>query len=807
MLIAAIRQPVSQQWATLVFYAVLCALCSSMKVRLPSISGTISVGFLFVLLGIRQMTSLEVILIAVTGGIWQMYWHAEARPRPVQVIFNLAALIISSWVAHRTYSTPWFAGQYYADLFRLGIASGLYFAANTGIVSTVIALVEKRPLLSVWKGHYSWAFGYYILGASLAEMVHVSAERLGWALALTLAPLIYGIHRSYRMYVDGLESEKAHAHEMADLHVRTIEALALSIEAKDECTSEHLRRVQTYSLAIGEELGLGDEEIKALRAAAILHDIGKLAVPDYIISKPGKLTRAEFEKMKIHPAVGAEILEQVNFPYPVAPIVRAHHEKWDGTGYPAGLKGEEIPIGARILGAVDCFDALASHRQYRPALSLEEAMAYVVSRAGTEFDPRVVEVLARNYHAFEQRNQAAPLRQQLLSKDKTVELGDAPAAGFEQSRAGSTGESFSGLNIYQTIATARYQMQAIQGIACEMGNSLGFSGLMPILSAGLKTMAPHNCIAFYVREDNLLKPKFVQGDNAELFQSLEIPIGEGLSGWVLDNNKPILNGNPAVEPGYLADPSKFSTLRSALAIPLVSGDSFQGVLALYAADQDAFCKQHLRVLFSVRRMVSGIVRLALDLPLEPAAVEVDGLTGLATALAFHRRLEQDLESGQATGSRLAVLLCDLDGMKWISDHLGQMTRAELTRSFGDTLRRQCQDAYLAARLSGDQFGLLLPGSDPASMQERIEAIAGMVRSNCASESQQEVIEFRAGWALYPDDGEYAETLVEAAEGRMAPVAGGEHATRWSGRALTHLDRNLREADLPSPSNISSPRQP
>ena len=120
----------------------------------------------------------------------------------------------------------------------------------------------------------------------------------------------------------------------------------------------------------------------------MLHDIGKLAVPEHIISKPGKLTPEEFEKMKIHPIVGAEILEQVDFPYPVVPIVRAHHEKWDGSGYPDGLAGEDIPIGARILAAVDCLDALASDRQYRKALPLDEAMAKVVAEAGKSFDPR-----------------------------------------------------------------------------------------------------------------------------------------------------------------------------------------------------------------------------------------------------------------------------------------------------------------------------------------------------------------------------------------------------------------------------------
>src|SRR5690242_10095316 len=197
---------------------------------------------------------------------------------------------------------------------------------------------------------------------------------------------------------------------MAALHLRTIEALALAIEAKDETTRHHLERVQTYAVAIGEEIGIAECDLDALRAAAILHDIGKLAVPEHIISKPGKLTAEEFEKMKIHPQVGAEILERVQFPYPVAPIVRAHHEKWDGSGYPAGLAGEQIPLGARILSAVDCLDALASDRQYRRALPLAEAMKVVTSESGKAFEPRIVELLSRHYVQWEriaQRGQTA----------------------------------------------------------------------------------------------------------------------------------------------------------------------------------------------------------------------------------------------------------------------------------------------------------------------------------------------------------------------------------------------------------------
>src|SRR2546426_3938461 len=214
------------------------------------------------------------------------------------------------------------------------------------------------------------------------------------------------MYRPYRLYRGKLESEKKHAEQVSNLHLRTIEALALAIEAKDQTTGEHLQRVRIYAMELARELGLTEDETEALRAASVLHDIGKLAVPEHIISKPGKLTPDEFEKMKIHPIVGAEILEQVDFPYPVVPVVRAHHEKWDGSGYPFGLKGDAIPIGARILAAVDCLDALASDRQYRRALPLDEAMDVVRGEAGKSYDPKVVQLLGDHYIRLENEAKA-----------------------------------------------------------------------------------------------------------------------------------------------------------------------------------------------------------------------------------------------------------------------------------------------------------------------------------------------------------------------------------------------------------------
>jgi len=364
----------------------VCVLVSGLKVNLPGIKGTMSVNFLFILIGVSQMTLGETLVLGCAGTLVQCFWKSKNPVKPIRLLFSVSnmAIAVTGCYAFCSFlpvkNTPSI----------LLAASLVFFFMNTVPVAGVLALTENKRLEQTWRDCYFWSFPFYVVGASIAWLLCLVSHNFNWLGSLLLMPILFFVYRAYRVYLGRLEDEKRHAEEVAGLHLRTIEALALAIEAKDQATHEHLRRVRTYVEELGKDMRLSDLELDGLRAAALLHDIGKLAVPEHILSKPGKMTAEEFEKMKIHPIVGAEILEAVGFPCPVAPIVEAHHEKWDGTGYPFGLRGEAIPIGARILSAVDALDALASDRQYRRALPLDQAMAHVESLAGKSFDPRVV---------------------------------------------------------------------------------------------------------------------------------------------------------------------------------------------------------------------------------------------------------------------------------------------------------------------------------------------------------------------------------------------------------------------------------
>ena len=610
-------------------YLALSLVCSGLKVVLPGIQGSLSVNYMIFLAGFIQLSLPETLMLGLASSFVQSFWQATKRPHPIQVVFNVAQIAMAItggyWIYHL--DAFFFFGLDNPAL-RLGAATCAYYLLNTVSMALVVALTEHKNAMRTWKDFYLWSFIYYLLGALIVGGLLLFARQLEWkALLVVVLVVVYLFYQLFQMYLGRMEQEKVYAQETAALHLRTIEALALAIEAKDDTTHTHLRRVQVYATEIGKELKLTDAELQALQAASILHDIGKLAVPDSIISKPGKLTPEEFEKMKVHPVVGAEILESVKFPYPVAPIVRAHHEKWDGSGYPAGLTGEAIPIGARIISAVDCLDALASDRQYRRALTLEKALDIVVSESGKAFDPKIVEIISRRAVELEKmaRAERVDVEPVKLSKDLKIERGLAPDAGFEETRgsapqAGSTHVSISG-------AAARREIQKLCEFIQTLGGSLGSYETLSLLCARLKQIVPYDCVAIYVLQNTCLKAAYVQGENSRVFSSLQIPLGQGLSGWVLENSKPIVNGNPGVEPGYLNDSAKFTTLRSALAIPLRPPGGMRGVLALYALEKEFFSKDQLEILLSIETVVAMAVE---------STVMNESLAGLVNASSGHR---------------------------------------------------------------------------------------------------------------------------------------------------------------------------
>ena len=762
----------------LVVYLCIALASGGMKVNYPGGAGSLSVSTVVIMLGLLELGPSGTLLLAIGCATAQTVWHTENRRKAARLVFNTTsvamAALASAWVFQASLLQTIAEGEF----LRLMLAAVTYFLVNMSLLAVVIALAEKRSFAKVWRSFSYWSFFYYLIAASLAELVHLSTRWLGWSFTLALLPMLYAIYRSCRVYFEKLQQEKQHAQNMAALHLRTIEALAMAIEAKDECTHEHLRRVQVYSLELAKRLGLPEEELNALQAASILHDIGKLAVPDYIISKPGKLTPDEFDKMKIHTIVGAEILEQVAFPYAVSPIVRSHHEKWDGSGYPDGLTGEQIPIGARILSAVDCLDALASDRQYRRALPLDEAMKYVAGLAGQSFDPKVIEILKEHYREFERLAQNTPFTVTRLRKDIVVSRGAAPDAGYEKNQGPAETQAPAKLQALREPSSPR-GMQDIVDLAEGANGSLRSEELLSLAAERLKVIVPFDCVAIYIRQGDLLKACYATGENSRIFASLEIPIGQGLSGWVAENGKPIVNGNPTVEPGYLTDPTRFSALKSALSIPLRdSGNRINGTLTLYRADPDAYTNEHLRTLLAVSEKFTRVVEIAITIG-QLQHANWDQLTGLPNADSLNLHFQEELSKCEMQGKTLALLACDLDGFNQVNYRHGHLSGDEFLKRVASILQSNCRSSDYVARTGGDEFMVLFTGADAAELTGRLESLDWKVRQEGRDMFGDESISISTGLACFPENGAdvdslraYARRELERAkQARRAPVGG------------------------------------
>jgi diguanylate cyclase (GGDEF)-like protein/putative nucleotidyltransferase with HDIG domain len=747
------------------FCYLLVSIIASLRLRLPGTSAAISANVICVLTAIMNMSPGETMCLAVAGPLVHAACEAAGTKMLLQTVVDISSFAVATHAAYALYHWP--PAQQLTDgtpLLFCATAACLFLITNT-LMAVAVSLADHRRLAQVWRDCCLWSFPLYLLGAAIAGLLDMTKAKAYWHIPVVLVPISYSLYHLCRMYFGRLDEQKQHVLEISGLYLRTIEALALAIDAKDQTTYEHLRRVPVYAVEIGKALGLRDTELDALRAAAVLHDIGKLAVPEYIISKPGKLSPAEFELVKIHPVVGAEILEQVGFPYPVAPIVRAHHERWDGTGYPDGLRGRQIPLSARILSAVDCLDALASDRQYRAALPLDEAMKEITALSGKSFDPKVVAVLQWRYRELEEISKKQGGERSRVSKHIRIPQG-TPAAGFADAvESGASRRSQEG-DFLSLIAAARQEAQLFFELSQDLGNSLRLEDMLSMAAARLKNIVPYDSIAIRIKRDGRLVPEYVNGEAFLLFSSLEVPLGEGLSGWVAEYGQPLLNEDPAFEWVHLKRAPIYNTLRSALVVPLDGVNGRIGAITLYRTGVNAFSDQHLRILLAVSSKMSLAIENALRLQQAEQSAVTDYLTGLPNSRSLFLSLEAELARSQRTETALAVLVCDLDGFKQINDQCGHLVGNNVLRDVAAALRTHCREYDYVARMGGDEFVIVLPGSDARAVERRIDELGDLVCAVGRKTAGAEFLSISIGAAFYPADGADAERLLTEADKRM-----------------------------------------
>jgi len=765
------------QWPHFFVYLAAILLSAPLRVSPPKSEQSLPLCFPLVLLGILELSPLQSVALAVAA-VAPLHWQQGSKNfSPLRTLFGVSCAIMATFLAWHVYF--WSLKPLNNEAApALAVAAAVYF-----LLSSLPAVLWNKFSLpgatfSPWRRELHWYIPFYLVSAMVAAIANYMGLLFGWMTSLLLIPVVYTAHRIYKTQVEIVRDRESYMQETEALHLRTIEGLAMAVEAKDQNTHRHLMRVRLYVAEIGKAMGLNKPEMQALATASFLHDIGKLAIPEHIINKPGKLTHEEFEKMKIHPVVGANILERVHFPYPVVPIVRSHHEAWDGSGYPDGLKGEEIPIGARILTAVDCFDALASERPYRHAMPLDEVMAFIKSKAGSQFDPAVVRVLEERYveldaMARRQIEQMEPLQTELF-----IRRGEAPGAGFEPEQDAPTPGSLDRIlrsenadvlaaESLNLIAAASREAKAVLELSLMLGTSLSMRETSAMMSKRLQPLIPFECFAVYVKSEESVKAQFIDGDLAHAFSSQHIPLGEGLSGWVAQNERPIVNGNPTMETNYVTESGMLTENSSALSVPLFdSSSTVFGVLSVYSSQHAAFSKDHLRILEAIQPKFALSIENAVRFRNAEADARVDHLTQLVNMRYFSQQISAQVEKARETGGRFAVGVCDLNSFKAVNDRHGHLKGNDLLRAIAEGFRACSGPADIVARMGGDEFAFLFPTMDEAVCGSQLRKLDEAVQRACAGLRIEASISSSIGIAYFPDDGETAEELLGKADREM-----------------------------------------
>ena len=623
-----------------------------------------------------------------------------------------------------------------------------------------------------WKSTALMA-GISVVSVALLFYTAISNQSLAYAaLGVLISGLIYLLYRFNERRLEEIKQAEAerrrHVEEMATIHMNTIESLAIAIDAKDQTTHGHVRRTQIYATELGALFKVSEQESRALHAGALLHDIGKLAVPEYILNKPGKLTEAEFAKMKIHPTVGGDILKRVNFPYPVEDIVRYHHEKWDGSGYPKGLKGEQIPLVARIISVVDFYDATRCDRPYRKGMKREESIALLRSMVGTAFDPKVVETFIKHVEEFDRLIDSQDIQEQVASTAaEDNQTSTKPDAGLASDVLGIYEEEASG---FRSITDAQREVFALHEIAQTIGSSLNLSDTVTLVANKLKAIVPFDTCVIYIVDEPSGKAiaAHVVGEDVELFNRRRITIGDGITGWVIANSRSMCNASPELDLVGIPD-EVVKRFRGVLVSPLIREDGAFGAISLYSQSRTSYTTEHVRLLESVCQHASSALNNALTYERTRESALVDPLTELPNARGFYMMLEQRLAECQRMNKEpLAVVSMDIDDFKVINDKYGHSMGDRLLASVAGVVRRELRQMDILTRYAGDEFVAIMPMASSKMAESISERMRSAVEDQLFSVRAGTMIGLGVslGVASFPEDGETTEELLTAAAGRM-----------------------------------------
>jgi diguanylate cyclase (GGDEF)-like protein/putative nucleotidyltransferase with HDIG domain len=594
-----------------------------------------------------------------------------------------------------------------------------------------------------------WYLAGQMIAAAAAIVMFAVFRHFGSAFGLVVVPLIVLGHVAYQIHLRRLEQKTREIADASRVHLATVEALATAIDARDQVGLGHVRRTQIYAIGIGTALGLSDGELNALRAGALLHDIGKLAVPEHILNKPGRLTSAELEKTKIHATVGASILEKVGFPYPVVPTVKHHHEFWDGSGYPDGLSGNKIPMTARILSVSDAYDALRGPRPFRPAVSREDACNFLRSRAGSQFDPHVVNTFLRNLRQLEAEIEIHGFRYETDAHEN----GTAMAVEADY---------------VEQIKRANQEVFSLYEMARDFGASLNLEETLKLLTKKIGEFVPYDtCLVYLLDDDNsFATAAHVDGRNSDVLLGKQIVVGEGATGYVLKKSKPVENVDPSLDFAFSHAEICEHYLGMAC-VPLLAEDTLLGAISVFSGKLPVYEEEHLRLLETISRIAADAILKSIKHAETETHAQTDPLTGLPNARGLHLQFEKEVGRARRGNVPLQLLMLDLDGFKAVNDTFGHKAGDTMLKEIGRIIKAELRDYDFLARYGGDEFVAIVPETDSADVIELCSRIEAAVSSFASSiEGSIATVGVSVGSACYPTHGETFEQLLIAADKAM-----------------------------------------
>lgn len=751
--------------------ACLTAFAERFTVPIPGVKSKISVAESFIFANMILFGPAVGAVTAALDGFLGFLRSSKSPRRNQYTVFNMAIMAISAYLSGKVFflilgSPPLFPDPRLSlrEITFPAVAMALvHYLANTLGVTSMIALESRQNLFTIWRSRFLWTSLTYFAGSSAACLIAINARSITPTVVGLVLPVLSVTYFAFKTHLEKTE-ENEHRQQLDQLYIRTVEALSAAIDAREAGTLGQAKQLQVYALGLAREIGIEDEnELRGIEAAALLLDIGNLAVPEYILNNPGQLTSAEFQKVRIHPVVGADILSAIDFPYPVVANVRHHHERWNGSGYPDGLKGEGIPLGARILALADCYVALTWDRPYQKARSREEALQAIRSWAGTRYDPTLVD---RFIQLCGHMNERALHPNQIATE--TGSCARKPG-GADSTKTAGHAQPPVNLVAYRDISLTQKEVTVLHELSVELGATLNLQGTFSTIACKIARIVPFtSCVLYlYSEATGRLVAECAAGEGADLLKNNSMDYGANISGWSVAQREPVMNADASLDLERLQDKLAIP-LKTVLVCPLVFEGKVLGTISLYAAKEIKFKDDDLRIMSSITQKAAPAIQNALKYEEAQVEAAVDPLTSLPNVRYLRQFFAQVMNESLKSRHPLCVLVMDLDGFKAVNDFYGHQAGDRLLVEMSNVLRRTVRESDLVVRHGGDEFVAVLLRTtrhDAAEMASRIQREVDN-RAFEVTPGRSVSVGISIGSASWPEDGNSLEELLHAADAAM-----------------------------------------